>query len=130
MPLERRNPLPEGRYSIMVIGPADIAAFNEWLVLSRHSVNVEVTEPIAPTSLESALNVKEFVIFNVTEPVIFESKRFGFPDKAGPEIKSSADTVQAPDLPSSDETTADIATGIKALAGAVALLSILRLFKK
>ncbi len=41
---------------------------------------------------------REFVIFKVKSPAVFESVKFGFPNIAGPEVKDSASTADVPDL--------------------------------
>jgi hypothetical protein len=118
MALERANPLPPGRYSIFVIGPENIAAFNVFLAELSELVKVESSELINPTALEDAKAVKEFIIFRVIAPVPFDQKRFGFPSTAGPDVKSSSDTVQQPDLPP-DDAPERLASGVFAVAVAV-----------
>ena len=105
MTVERRNPLPAGRYWVDIFEPQRVA-FETWRAVNKDSVKVEVTET------HGSNPPREFFIFNVVErvavpggtttieiPVQWDSVTFGFPSVAGRDIKSSADTVTRPDLP-------------------------------
>jgi len=88
--LERRTPLPVGRYWLDV--PANKTGdFNGYLAASTDRVKVETTEGEGEGGT--------FYIFRVLQPVPWFAVNFGFPNTAGPEVKSRADTIQAPDLP-------------------------------
>lgn len=88
--LERRTPLPVGRYWLDV-PESKTSDFNGYLAASIERVKVEVTEGEGEHGT--------FYIFRVLSPVPWFATNFGFPNTAGPEVKSRADTVQAPDLP-------------------------------
>lgn len=107
MTVERRNPLPAGRYWIMVFDDKR-QKFVDWRTINKDSVFVEATESF----IEGEQHPHDFYIFRVSEsvkvpggtgtisvPVTWDATTFGFPTVAGPNVKSSADTVQAPDLP-------------------------------
>jgi hypothetical protein len=87
--LERRSPLPVGRYWVDI--PASKTAEFAGYLAGNDRVRVEVTE--------GGGDGGTFFVFRVLAPVPWFAANFGFPNTAGPEIKSRADTVQAPDLP-------------------------------
>lgn len=105
MTLERRNPLPAGRYWIDVADPRR-TDFTTWLAVNKDSVHVTNTEA------SEGPPASDFYIFTVAEsvsvpggtgtinvPVQWDAVSFGFPTVAGPEVQSKADTRSAPDLP-------------------------------
>jgi hypothetical protein len=94
MPLERRSPLPAGLYWIDVLGDSNRAAFNDWRAAASAIVKVRANE-----SFPSPAPGRDWFKFEVLAPVIWDAKRFGFPNiiRPGEPINSSADTVQRPD---------------------------------
>ena len=103
--VERRNPLPVGRYWVLLIGDAPNKAFDRWLGIFTKPgwVKLETTEQISTDPLQ------QFHIFSVVRPptqdfdplVIWDAKTLGFPSEAPASVQSHADVEQAP-TPESD----------------------------
>lgn len=96
--VERRQPLPAGRYWITVFSddahPDRMSHFLQWCDANPGRVVVEKSEPVVTETRNGV-----FRIFTLSKPTRFDSKQFGFPNVAGPEIKSQDDTVQRPPKP-------------------------------
>jgi hypothetical protein len=90
--LERRNPLPTGRYWIDATS-AKAPELEGYFQSNSARIHVETTEGAGET--EGTI----FYIFSVLAPVPWFATNFGFPTVAGPEIKSKSDTATVPDLP-------------------------------
>lgn len=88
MTLERRNPLPEGRYWQDFFGPK-IEAATKYFQQHAGSSFVESTEG-------SDDEAGTWILFKVLEPIPWPAVEFGFPTVAGPEIHHRGDTVQRP----------------------------------
>jgi hypothetical protein len=104
--IERRQPLPPGRYWITVTssdsGPDRMTHFLQWTAANAQTVIVDKTEPLGG-------NVNGvFCIFTVLQKTSFDQKQFGYPNVAGPEINTSDDTVQRPPKPTPGDVLADI----------------------
>lgn len=104
MTLERRNPLPAGRYWIDVVS-AKQDEFTGYLAAMGDRVHVEATEAGEPL----------WFLFQVKTPIPWFPINFGFPTIAPASIKSKADTVSRPDLPKDGADQIDDA--VKGLAG-------------
>lgn len=142
--LEKTNPMPSGRYWIDVFGK-NIPSAAQWFKgMSGLGVTVNATETFVPTPQEVLLEkgpfasqddiqgmTRNWYLFTVSPnpvPVTWDQATFGFPTIAGPEIKSSQDTVKRPDLPldplneleSFSESIGSL-VGITSKAGAIAL---------
>jgi hypothetical protein len=105
MAQERRNPLPPGRYWIAVTsrGNSELDHFRQWAAANPSRVKVERSEPIGGGTSNGA-----FFIFSIVRlPVTFDVKQFGFPNVAGDDIQSAADTVQRPPVPTPASVTTD-----------------------
>lgn len=93
MAMERRNPLPVGRYWHDVVAlpskPAARADFADWLSRNTATVHVEVTTDHPDDEPPSS-----FYIFAVSQPTAWEGP--GYPTIAPASIKSQTDTVQRP----------------------------------
>jgi hypothetical protein len=87
--LVRTSPLPVGRYWVDI--PASKQADFDGYLSGNQRITVETTE--------GGDEGGTFYIFRVLQAVPWFAVNFGFPNTAGPEIKSRADTTQAPDLP-------------------------------
>lgn len=102
MAIERRNPLPVGRYWVDVFEP-DMAGFREWLASHRgERIYVERSslheDQLGPGgSLFSEPQVREWVLFRVLHPVPWQGP--GYPTIATEGIDHSSDTVQRPPPP-------------------------------
>lgn len=129
MALERRNPLPVGRYWIDVFDrpPGHLNDFSAWATANAQKIELEVTEEKIEES-----PARLFVIFRVQSPVFFPSSNFGFPTIATPDIRTSDDTVAKPVV--KEPTTESVVEGLvsvgKFAAVAAGLLLLSRLLKK
>jgi hypothetical protein len=86
--IERRNPLPVGRYWIDISKePVPMGTWQGFLGAATGFVHVESTEDDETQS---------FYIFTTTKELVWPDG-IGSPSIAGPAIKSKADTVQRPD---------------------------------
>lgn len=102
----RKNPLPPGRYWITVIstgGKSQLSNFRQWAASNPARVNITHTEPAG-----GGTNNGAFFIFEIVKlPTRFDVAQFGFPNVAGPEIQTSADTVQRPPVPTPASVVTD-----------------------
>lgn len=99
MAVERRNPLPPGRYWVDVFdrvalsgpfaGTNEQQSFREWLKAFSFTLHVEATET------HDSDPPRDWYLFRVEQPTPWLGP--GFPTIATPDVKSSADTVQRPD---------------------------------
>lgn len=137
MALEKADPLPVGRYWIDLFGPPvgkvaldGRAFFETWREKFSDRVRVRVSE-----SFDSD-PPRDFRIFEVIDPApwgdIMASK-LGFPTVAPPDIQTSDDTVQKPDVRDLPDTPLETVGKLLMLGGAlvlgtIALVSIASLF--
>jgi len=106
--VERRQPLPPGRYWITVTNsdnaPDRVAHFFAWTTSNAQTVIVDKQEPLKGGTTTDRPNgsrwVKPvdgvFVIFTVLLKTTWDARQFGFPNVAGEEIQHASDTVQRP----------------------------------
>jgi len=103
--VERRQPLPPGRYWITVTNSANaperIAHFLAWAESNRQTVIVDKKEPLG--GIVDGL----FAIFTVLQKTTWDARQFGFPNVAGPEIQQASDTVQRPPEPTPGSVVSD-----------------------
>lgn len=121
MSLERRNPLPPGRYWLDAF-PPHLEELQAWVAANRGAVRVAATEhydakPASTFGWTAALPERQWTLFDVTTPVEFPNLSLGYPEivsqtaqnsKSGTPIdtgvKTSDDTVDRgvddPALPS------------------------------
>jgi hypothetical protein len=96
MTIERRNPLPAGRYWIDIF-ESGFTAFQSWLSNNKSSVRVETTEDYPAAGDAPA---RQFYIFAVSAPTAWPSDRgLGLPSIATSNVTSSSDTATRPDPP-------------------------------
>jgi hypothetical protein len=76
--------------------PTNVDDFDAWHGSNAAKVHVESSEE---TPEKDGNPRRLFVIFNVVAPVFFPAANFGFPSAAPQNIRSEADTIQAPDVP-------------------------------
>jgi hypothetical protein len=104
--IERRQPLPPGRYWITVTSsdsaPDRMTHFLQWTAANAQTVIVDKTEPMG-----GGVN-GIFCIFTVLQKTTWDAKQFGFPNVAGPEIQTSDDTVQRPQKPTAGGMISDL----------------------
>ena len=92
MTMERRNPVPPGRYWVdILIGK--LTAFDLMLDREKGNVVVEQREEF-PNPQNFDASVTHFIFTN-KKPLKWE-QGWGYPTIAGPQIQSSADTVSKP----------------------------------
>lgn len=137
--LERKSPLPPGRYW-QDIFPKQDAAWTSWVVENANldttkpdpskPVVIEKVERFRPDPLrdgswlpevlqpESAGRItgRMWVLFRVLRPVPWPSVDLGFPTVAEGDVQTSADTAQNPPGPSPAE---EVGEALKGAAGAV-----------
>jgi hypothetical protein len=123
MALERRTPIPVGRYWIDVIGE-NIPAFDAW---ARESPQVVIE---ASELFEDDEPRREWVLFRTTAPAAFENRLFGFPTIADESVKTSGDTVQRPDPETTEDQIAKLASVAKFGIGAALLIALLKVFRR
>lgn len=141
MAIERRRPLPIGRYWVDVF-EKDRANWEAWRnsFVGSDWASIEHSESFEANDGGEA---REFIIFRTTKPLVWpdDVMRFGV-NVAGPDIQSSADTVQKPADPVSPidrlsegvdslfKTMSYVVGGVVVAVGAVALLSLLKKGKR
>lgn len=123
MTLQRKNPLPPGRYWQDIFA-RQANDWNAWLapVLRSGDVTIERVEhfnadPLhdgswLPGGASGDLNVigdRTWVLFNVVNPVDWPATKLGFPTIAEKEVQSSADTATNPPGPTVAEEIAEAA---------------------
>jgi hypothetical protein len=96
--VERRSPLPPGRYWLDVTSKARVADFESYLEsTARDAITVERRQDTEiPTPKISAVELQRWYLFRVTRPVRWFAGNFGHPTIAGPSVRTRADTATAP----------------------------------
>lgn len=106
--LERRNPLPAGRYWVFRIGARAIVDFDAWLTKNRANVKLRNHELDPSAEPQTSFNVFEVLQSGVT---MWEGP--GLPDRSPPHVTSSQDVQSGPvvlDLPERARQAAEAAT--------------------
>lgn len=88
--VERRSPVPPGRYWVDVFEPAQ-AAFRAWL--EEHAAHVRVVNTSSHEPV-GGYPARDWYLFEVIAPVPWEGP--GFPTIASSDVKSSQDTADRP----------------------------------
>jgi hypothetical protein len=101
MTLQRKNPLPVGRYSFEPIGKT-VAPFEDWLAQHRATVRVisnQVEEiPVDATAIFSDTQKLGHFLFDVLAPTDWPAKVLGFPEiEKADETKLPDNTPADPD---------------------------------
>lgn len=108
MAIERRNPLPKGKYWVDIIDTPKVPGarlyFVAWLARNRGKVNVIKKEEFGGLTTGKA---RDWYLFEVLQPVTWETdKGFGLPSQvmsaenpSAPIVTSSADTATRPEPP-------------------------------
>lgn len=94
--IERRNPLPAGRYWLDVPA-AKLEELQGFFAANASRVHVESTEQDDGVT---------WMLFTVSEALPWFAVNFGYPTVAGANVHSKADVVQTPDLPPGPAETA------------------------
>lgn len=134
MAVYRDSPLPVGRYWIDLIGPEQAA---RWSGYQRSMTDARIRvistshhDEIQGTPGVPAAPARDFVIFDVLQPVVYDHTYLPSPEIA-PGVTSESETVQKPDpepslsLPTFSGIGKGIETGLYVLAGAVVLGGVL-----
>lgn len=126
MGIERRNPVPPGRYWIDIF-ESGFSAWQTWLASNRSTVRVESTEEHPAAGDAPA---RQFFIFSVSAPILWpENRGLGLPSIADPGVSSSADTVVRPPPPGGvidqlGDAVDSISSGVKTVVVVVGGLAI------
>lgn len=129
MAIERRNPLPVGRYWVDIVEPKTggvLLKFDAWLARNSSKVKVVKREQKGTTlwSLDTSGKRYDWVLFDVLSPVEWpRTSGFGLPTivqsptapTAAP-VTSSADTVQRPPEPTISSVFEGFAGDVKTVA--------------
>lgn len=102
MTIERRRPLPVGRYWVDVFEPNRVK-WEAWRnsFVSAGKAAIDHTESFPEVDGAPA---HDFIIFRVLTPTVWPDADMGFGVNVAPdEIQSSDDTVSKPDVPSGTE---------------------------
>jgi hypothetical protein len=110
MTLERRDPLPPGRYWIDTFDEK-IDVFESWA--SSSGAVVDQREQFAGPRSSTSLPEKKGVwfLFHTSSPASFPQKDLGFPTIADSNVKTKADTVQRPETPTAFGMLSDFFSG-------------------
>jgi hypothetical protein len=126
--LERRNPLPVGRYWIDAMGEAAIKRLDQWLKSNRKTVKVERTEFDDGLDFWGASQgASNWVVFRVLEPTRWGGP--GIPSVADSAVKRRADTIQSP-KPEPYTSPFEAFSNAMSSMGTIALLVALYLLSK
>lgn len=96
MTIERRNPLPVGRYWQDIMGDVALVKWQSWvkgLNADRENVAIDATESFAP--VDGSLP-RTWILFRVLHEVVWAHDKIGSPTVAGEIVHTSDDTVQKP----------------------------------
>lgn len=95
MALERRRPLPAGRYWLDV-WEDHRSAWEIWKTAMSHAGRAKVTHTESFDAI-GGNKAHDFVIFETDQETIGWPEELGSPNVAGPEIQSSNDTLDRPE---------------------------------
>jgi hypothetical protein len=96
--LERRNPIPPGRYWIDALGDPAMDKLNNWLVAHRSTLRLLASEYEKGEAGPFSNPVpSEWALFEVVQPTPLDGLP-SFPTVATPGVTSRGDTVQRPDV--------------------------------
>jgi hypothetical protein len=109
--LERKNPLPKGRYWVFRIGPKDIVAFDAWLAKYRKAKALRVVSSELDQG-ETTAEMTAFIVWEVLRPdeVVWEGP--GLPDRSPPHVTSAEDVISAPKILEPAEQMAEAAAKV------------------
>jgi hypothetical protein len=106
MSLERRQPLPPGRYWIDVVGKPHDLIFKGWALGFRDHVHFESEDltpelgPVVPSPGAPVVRPQvHWYLFNTDAPLVWLGPALGFPTIATPDVKTKADTANRPPAP-------------------------------
>lgn len=102
MTVERRQPLPVGRYWLD-LRPGTLDTFRLWAASNPKRINPELFEAHGGVT---------FAIFRIIQPTRFDQRTFGFPTIAPTSVQHAADTAQRPPAPTITTTIDDTLSNI------------------
>jgi hypothetical protein len=121
MALERRRPLPGGRYWLDVFAK-NRPAWEIWSSAMKAVGRLKITHSESFAAIGDS-EEHDFLIFETDAETIGWPEELGSPTIAGPEIQSSADTVQRPDpMPDPIDQISQVASS--AASGAKTVLTV------
>lgn len=125
MAIERRNPLPAGKYWVDVFDP-HTSPFLAWLSKNQANLTVNTTERIQGDPEGN------WILFTVRSPILWEGP--GYPTIAGPNVVSKADTSERPP-PEKEPSLDDVIDKVGFNSAKLVLIGLgavlaLKLFKK
>src|SRR5512140_3760505 len=120
MTIERRNPLPVGKYWQDVTYDR-LAGFDQWLRRAENRVRIDATEEREGSDGSPSLT---WYAFSVLEPVTWEGPGYPTIIPSGSSVTSSRDVMQVPVVQSAADSLQQAAeSGVKwGLAALIALL--------
>jgi hypothetical protein len=141
MAVEHRNPLPEGRYWVMLIGKLQIEKFDEWLKRTREFTDVISSEldpgginPFFPTGRSpfEPEPPSQFVVFDVLFSDLVKWEGPGLPNivRANEDVTSRQDVEQSPIVDEPSVTLGKFFTGFGDATTVVLVLGALYLLSK
>lgn len=131
--LERRNPLPAGRYWIDIFTSGQLA-WQFWVMYAYPHLHIEKTEHYEG-DFSLGYESRDWILFTTDAPLTWDlelSKKIGWPNTAPKSIQTSDDTVNKPDPESlfGDGPGLKIAiAGVGIVVAAVALGYVARSFR-
>jgi hypothetical protein len=121
MPLERRRPLPAGRYWLDVFDK-DRRVWETWSTAMKAAGRLKITHTESFAEIGDSKE-HDFVIFETDAETVFFPEQLGSPNIAGKEIQSSDDTLDRPDpMPDPIDQISQVASS--AASGAKTVLTV------
>ncbi len=136
MALERRNPVPPGRYWLDVFGD-NRSLFMQWLKAANSDSAGNFVDNVVPVKYEQYPDEgagRDWHLLEVKRPVAWNAVLFGYPTIAGGNVHTSEDTiiapppVEQPTLPEALERSAKTVASVLAIGAGLWALSILSRF--
>jgi hypothetical protein len=110
MTQERRQPLPLGRYWLVVTSsptaPNRLDNFRAWAAANPRRVAIDKAEAAGLTTNGA------WFLFRVLKPTRFDQKQFGFPNIAGSDVQTASDTTERPPVPKPADIFQDMLTDL------------------
>lgn len=128
MAIERRRPLPAGRYWADIFA-ANRPAFEAWLHVNESDQSVRVESFTAEPETDGAPS-HDFVVFRTARELVWDDATLGFsPNVAAATVQSASDVTTVPTaestLPDLSDMFATVTTRIVGVIAAVTLLGVI-----
>jgi hypothetical protein len=98
--VERKSPIPAGRYYVDAEGDEAITQFDLWRRMYSSNILVEDVESDLQANTPSAFYI--FTLYKPTERWSQDAKGLGLPNVAPPDVKSKSDVYQVPTVETPD----------------------------